>query len=170
MAGSVAHVKNMPKCPQIPPTNPIFEGIPGTNTAVDRKRGIQKAFAENSKLTIVAAEAANWRADEAYELAKKVFKSHPKIGVVYCANDMMAIGLIKYLQESGKTKVVVGGFDALDEAKQAIRSGQMAATVDQRAARQGYLGVISALKLLRGEAVPDVVLVDTALITADSLK
>lgn len=148
----------------------IIEGIPGTNTAIDRKRGIQRAFAENSKLMIVAMEAANWRADEAYELAKRVFKSHPRIGVVYCANDMMAIGLIKYLQETGRTKVVVGGFDALDEAKQAIRNGQMTATVDQRAARQGYLGVISALKLLRGEAVPDVVLVDTALITADSLK
>jgi ribose transport system substrate-binding protein len=148
----------------------IIEGIPGTYTSMDRKRGVQRAFAENRKLRVVATGAANWKAEEAYEVARDLFKSHPKIGVVYCANDTMAIGLIKYLQESGRAKVLVGGFDALDQARDAVRAGQLAATVDQRADRQGYLGVINAIKLIRGEAVPDAVLIDTALVTAGTLK
>ncbi|MCX7174099.1 MAG: substrate-binding domain-containing protein [Proteobacteria bacterium] len=155
---------------KLPTEAAIIEGIPGTNTAMDRKRGVERAFGQNSKLRVVATGVANWKADEAYELARSLFKAHPKIGVVYCANDMMAIGLIKYLQESGRTKVLVGGFDALDQARDAIRAGQMAATVDQRADRQGYLGVVNALKLIRAEAVPDVVLIDTALVTADTLN
>lgn len=73
----------------------IFEGIPGTNTSIDRRRGAERAFKENSNLRIVATGAANWKADEAYELAKRVFKAQPDVGVVYCANDLMAIGLIK---------------------------------------------------------------------------
>lgn len=155
---------------KLPTEVAIFDGVPGTNTAMDRKRGVQRAFNENGKLRLVESGAANWKADEAYELAKRAFKSHPKIGIVYCLNDLMAIGVIKYLQETGKTHVLVGGFDALDEARSAIRAGDMVVTVDQLAARQGYIGVISALKLLHGEAVPNVVMVDTALISASTLK
>lgn len=146
----------------------IIEGLP-VATGFARKRGAQRAFAENPKLRVVATGVANFKADEAYELAKSLFKAHPAIGAVYCANDLMAIGLIKYLQETGRRKVLVGGFDALDEAKDAIRAGQMLVTVDQLAAKQGYLGVVSVHKLLHGEAVPDVTLIDTALVTAATL-
>jgi ribose transport system substrate-binding protein len=148
----------------------ILEGIPGTFTAIDRKRGIEKAFAENGNLEIVATAVANWNADEAYEAAKGLFRTHPNIGVVYCANDMMAIGLIKYLQERGRTAVLVGGYDAVGEAREALRAGRLSVTVDQRADRQGYISVMSALKLLGGEPVPDTVLVDTEVVTGASRK
>lgn len=148
----------------------IVEGVPGTATAIARQHGAHRAFQENRHLRVVPAGAANWKADEAYELAQRLFKAHPKIGAVYCANDLMGIGVIKYLQESRNSKVLVGGFDALEEAKGAIRAGQMAVTVDQRAALQGYLGVTSALKMLRGEEVPKVFLVETQLVSAGGLK
>lgn len=148
----------------------IVGGIPGTATAIERQQGAQRAFQEKALLRLVPSGAANWKADEAYELARRLFKAHPKIGAVYCANDLMAIGVIKYLQESRNSKVLVGGFDALEEARGAIRAGQMAVTVDQRAAQQGYLGVTSALKLLRGEAVPKVLLVETQLVSAGGLN
>ena len=148
----------------------IVEGVGGTSTAIERHRGAQRAFQENAHLRLVSAGSANWKADEAYALARRLFKSHPKIGAVYCANDLMAIGVIKYLQEVGNSKVLVGGFDALEEAKGAIRAGHMAVTVDQLASQQGYLGVISALKLLRGEDVPKVLLVETQLVNAGGLQ
>ncbi len=148
----------------------IVEGLSGTATAIERHRGAQRAFQENGNLHLVHAGSANWKADEAYELARRLFKAHPKIGAVYCANDLMAIGVIKYLQEVRNPKVLVGGFDALEEAKGAIRAGHMAVTVDQLASQQGYLGVISAVKLLRGEDVPKVLQVETQLVSAGGLK
>lgn len=119
----------------------IVEGIRGADNGQQRKRGAERAFQENSNLSVVAMETANWKIDEAYEVAKRIFKAHPHIGVVFCANDMMAIGVLKYLQETGNTQVLVGGFDALEEAKSAIRAGQLSATIDQQAGQQGYLGV-----------------------------
>ena len=148
----------------------ILEGIPGTYTAMDRKRGIEKAFAENGNLRIVATAVANWKTDEAYDVAKGLFRTHPNIGVVYCANDMMAIGLIKCLQERGMTKVLVGGYDAVGEAREALRAGRLSVTVDQRADRQGYISVMSALKLFKGEPVSDTILVDTEVVTSASRK
>lgn len=148
----------------------IIEGVRSTENSAKRQRGAERAFKENSKLKIVASETARWQIDEGYEVAKRVFTAHPKIRVVACANDLMAIGVMKYLSESGKTGVRVAGFDALDEAKAAIRAGSMAVTVDQQSAQQGYQGVMTALKLMRGEAVESVVRVEARLLTRDALK
>jgi ribose transport system substrate-binding protein len=148
----------------------ILEGIRTADNAQQRKAGAERAFKGNPKLKLVAQETANWKIDEAYEVAQRMFKAHPRIGAVFCANDMMAIGVIKYLQESGKQHVLVAGFDALEEAKTALRAGQLAATIDQQASEQGYLGITTALQMLRGEVVPMEVNVDAALVTAQSLK
>ncbi len=148
----------------------IFEGIRSADNANQRKRGAERAFKENSMLHIVAMESANWKIDEAYTVAKHVFGNHPNIGAVFCANDMMAIGVIKYLQETDRKQVLVAGFDALQEATDAIHLGQMAVTIDQQAAQQGYQGVMTALKLLRGETVPEQVLVAAKLISVKDMK
>ena len=155
---------------QQPTEAAIIEGIRSANNAQQRKRGAERAFQENPHLRIVATETANWKIDEAYAVAQRIFKTHPDIGVVFCANDMMAIGVMKYLQETGKSKVLVAGFDALEEAQTAIRAGQLSVTVDQQAGQQGYLGVMTALQLLRGEPSALELEVEAKLVTADTLK
>ncbi|OOZ33869.1 sugar ABC transporter substrate-binding protein [Solemya velesiana gill symbiont] len=65
--------------------------------------------------------------------------------------------------------VLVASYDALDQAKQAIRDGTLQATVDQLPAEQGYLGVQYALKSLEGEKLPGITLIDTLLVTADNI-
>ena len=148
----------------------IIEGIRSANNAQQRQRGAERAFQENPLLRIVASETAHWKIDEGYEVAQRIFTAHPAVGVVFCANDMMAIGAMKYLQETGKTKVLVASFDALEEAKAAIKLGQLAATVDQQAAQQGYQGVMAALQLLQGQSPPLELQVQTQLVTAKSLQ
>jgi ribose transport system substrate-binding protein len=92
------------------------------------------------------------------------------VKLVFCANDMMAIGAIKYLQQSGRTDVLVAGFDALGDVMPALRAGQLAATVDQQAAQQGYLGIRTALQMLAGETPAMQIDVASRLVTAQSLK
>jgi len=155
---------------QVPTEAAIIEGIRTADNANQRKLGAEKAFKENNNLSIVAMETANWKIDEAYTVAKRIFTDHPNIGVVFCANDMMALGVIRFLQESGRNKVLVAGFDAMEDAKAAIKTGEMAVTIDQQAAEQGYLGVMTALALLRGETVADVVEMQASVVTAETLK
>jgi ribose transport system substrate-binding protein len=147
----------------------VLEGMRTAYNGQQRKRGAERGFHTNPAIRIVAEESANWKIDEAYVLTRKLFQLHPKLGVLFCANDMMAIGAIKYLQETGRTKVKVIGFDALDEARTAVQAGQMAVTVNQQADQQGYLGVMTALKLLQrpaSEALPKDLEVRTVLVTA----
>jgi ribose transport system substrate-binding protein len=92
------------------------------------------------------------------------------VELVFCANDMMALGLLKYLQETGKSAVKVAAYDALDEAREAVKEGRLAVTVDQQAAEQGYQGVLLAMRAIRGDTLPEVTLIDTRLVTAEGLK
>ena len=147
----------------------IIEGIRSADNAQARKHGAQRAFAESGSIDVVASQSADWKIDEAYRTARLIFAEHPRVSLVFAANDMMALGVLKYLQESGRPDVRVAAYDALAEAVNEIRAGRLAATVDQQAAEQGYQGVVLAWQLLRGEAVPPVTLVDTRLVTSDSL-
>ena len=146
----------------------VLEGMRSANNAQLRKHGAERGFKTNPAIRIVAEEPANWKIDEAFNITRKLFQRHPRLGLLFCANDMMALGAIRYLTESGRTRVKVIGFDALDEARAAVKAGQMAVTVNQQADQQGYLGVMTALKLLKGETVPKVLEVDTVLVTPDT--
>ena len=148
----------------------ILEGIRTAQNAEDRKNGAQRAFAENPNVQLVAAETANWQIDEAHDVIESIFADHPQIKAVFAANDMMALGVIQYLNEAGRADVLVAAYDALDEAKKAIRTGTLQATVDQQAALQGYQGVAAAMRLLQGEPVEPLTLVDTMLITKDNVN
>jgi ribose transport system substrate-binding protein len=147
----------------------VLEGIQSAQNAQDRRDGALKAFAENSNITVVATETANWKIDEAYQVAAELFTQHPEVKAVFCANDMMALGVIQYLQENNKTEVMVAGYDALEEAKEAIKAGQLQATIDQQAAEQGYIGIKLAVQLLNKENVELLTLVDVMLVTAENL-
>lgn len=143
----------------------ILEGIRSADNARQRMNGAKRAFAENKDIRVVASETANWGIDEAYSVTKAIMTKHPNVQLLFAANDMMAIGAVKYLQESGKSKVKVAGFDALAEALSEIQAGRMVATVDQQAAEQGYQGVVLAHKLLQGQSIPINTTIDTKLVT-----
>ena len=168
--GAYAVTQHMAAQVKTPAQALLLEGIRSADNAEQRKQGALRAFKENPLIRVVASESANWKIDEAYQLAQTLFKAHPDVSLVFCANDMMAIGVIKYVQETGRRGVQIVGFDALDEAKTAIRAGQMLATVNQQADRQGYLGVTTALGLLRGETPAMEILVPAQVVTAANLN
>ena len=146
----------------------ILEGYRDADNAQARLRGAERAFAETSNITVVARETAHWKIDEAYNATRSLLAEHPGIDLIFAANDMMALGVIHYLDEASLTEAVhVAGFDALDEAMPALRDGTLAATIDQQADRQGYVGVEYAVRLLAGEAVPPLTLFDVQLLTSE---
>ncbi len=148
----------------------LLEGIRDARNAQDRLAGAKRAFQENPNITIVASETANWKIDEAHDVTARLFQANPDIGAVFCANDMMALGIIQYLEEKHLSNVLVAGYDNLNEAQQAIKDGKMISTIDQQAALQGYMGVVDAMKMINGETISPLVFVDVILVTKDNIK
>lgn len=148
----------------------ILEGIRTADNARQRMEGAKRAFAETKGVRLVASESANWKIDEGYRVSKQLFDKYPDIKLLFAANDMMALGALKFLQESNRTHVKVAAYDALDEAVAEVKAGRLAVTVDQQAVEQGFQGVMLATRLLKGESVPALMLIDTRLITAATVK
>jgi ribose transport system substrate-binding protein len=156
----------------VPLTQPtkalILEGKRTTISSEDRKNGALRAFRENANIVTVLTESAHWKIDEAYQVTQAQFAANPDIGAVFCANDMMALGALEYLKQAGRTDVLVAGFDAIEQAKEAIQQGRLTITVDQQAALQGYLGVHYANRAMNNEEIPATTIVDITVTTAQS--
>jgi len=154
---------------QRPTKAAILEGIQTAKNAEDRKRGALQAFRENPKITDIYLKTANWKIDEAFNVTRNLFSNHPDIRVIFCANDMMALGALKYLAQAGRKDVLVAGFDALEEVQQPIKDGRLAVSIDQQANQQGYLGVDYASRALKGQPLPAETMVNVKVVTRDTL-
>ena len=168
-AGAYAVAKSVSGRIKRPTEVGMLLGLPQAENGRQREAGARRAFAENPALRVVEGRSADWKVDEGRDVAKGMFERHPGIGLLFCANDMMAIGAAQYLAESGRKGVLVVGYDAIDEAVAEVRSGRLAATVDQQAARQGYVGVEMALRGLRGEKLPAQTMIETKVVDRESL-
>lgn len=142
----------------------VIEGIPDAANSAERKAGALKAFAETPNIEVVAVASGNWRIEEGYATARSILREHPHVKLIFCANDMMALGVLRYLADSRTGGVLVAGFDALPEARRAIAAGTLVASADQNARQQGYLGVKAAMTSLKGAPVEPATLLDATVI------
>lgn len=87
-------------------------------------RAFRKAFAPRHIVTV----HADFDRGEARRAARALL---PRLGVraVFCANDLMALGVLDALSESPGASVPVGGVDAIPEALEALRDGRLFCTV-----------------------------------------
>jgi len=149
----------------------ILEGIPGHETGDSRLRGFRDAVKGTTGVTIVASQPANWERDQGFNVFQNMLQAHPEIDSIFACSDLMALGALEAISaahRSGSIKVV--GFDALDDAKKAIAEGTMAASVAQFPAEMGRVAIESAVKVIRGEKIPDDIKVKLELVTRDNAK
>lgn len=149
----------------------VLEGIPGHETGDSRLRGFREALAASPGVAIVASQPANWERDQGFTVFQNMLQAHPDIDAVFACSDLMALGAVEAIAAAGKTGTIrVVGFDALDDAKTAIKAGTMDASVAQFPSEMGRVAVESAVKVLRGESLPADIGVKLELITRDNLK
>lgn len=127
-----------------------LEGIPGTTAARDRGTGFNKAAA--GKLEVVAKQAADFDRTKGLNVMENILQAQPEIQAVFAHNDEMALGALKAIEASGRDIFVVG-FDATDDAVAAVKEGKLTATVAQKPAEIGAIGVEVADKIVKKQAV-----------------
>lgn len=149
----------------------ILEGIPGHETGDSRLRGFLDAIADAAGIQVVASQPANWERDQGYTVFQNILQAHPDIQVLFACNDMMALGALEAIAEAGKSGAIeVIGFDAVEDARRAIREGRMAASVAQFPFDMGRIAIETAVRVLKGESVPAEIPVRIQLITRETLN
>ena len=139
-------------------------GQPGASAAIDRSKGFQEVFgAANINQSITA----NWSRAEGQSVTEAFLtaQANPAKVLVFAANDEMALGAVQALMASTfVTEYKVVGFDAIDDAVQAVNDGTMEATVAQQPFEIGVQAAKAALDHLSGKTVQKNIPVELTLI------
>lgn len=80
---------------------------------------------------MVVRQVANFDRTQGLHVMENIIQSGTRFNAVFAHNDEMALGAMKALQDAGLTEVLVVGFDATDDARSAVSSGLMRATIAQ---------------------------------------
>jgi ribose transport system substrate-binding protein len=149
----------------------ILEGIAGHETGDSRVKGFRQAIANYPGIEVVSSQTANWERDQGYNVFQNILQSHPDVQALFACSDLMALGATEAIAAAGKTgKIVVVGFDAFSEARDAVLKGTMDATVAQSPFDMGRIAVENAHNLLAGQPVDSEVTIKVKLITKDNAR
>lgn len=149
----------------------ILEGIPGAPSAQARQEGFLAVLEDYPDIEVVSSLTANYSREEGARVMEDVLQANPELDAVYAHNDEMALGAVRAIEAAGRmSEIKVYGIDAVDDALQAIRDGQMVATVKQQPDVEMATAVESAASILRGEEVEPLVIIPLVLVTADDLE
>jgi ribose transport system substrate-binding protein len=138
-----------------------LQGLPGASATRDRGKGFHEGVDGKPNVKVVASQAADFDRQKGLNVMQNIMQATPQFDAVFAHNDEMALGAVKALQ--GK-KVIIVGFDGTDDAKKAVASGEMTATIAQQPDLMGSLAVENAVKAIKGETVPKQIPVDLKLI------
>jgi ribose transport system substrate-binding protein len=127
----------------------IIEGNPGADNATQRRLGFEDAVAEHS-LDLLDSRTAHWETEEANQVFSTMLTAHPDLQGVMAANDSMAIGVVKALENAGRSDIIVVGFDAIPAVLPMIEDGRMLASVDQFGQQMAANAIDLALDVVAG--------------------
>lgn len=107
-------------------------GKPSDNNAQVRSDGYKGVISQYPDLQKAGEEIANWDRQQGQEKMEALLSKNPDINGVIAGNDEMALGAINALKAANKLQQVkVLGFDGNQDAVNAVKSGEMVATVLQ---------------------------------------
>lgn len=139
-------------------------GTAGSSAAIDRGLGFREAISNYGEIEIITAFYGDFSREIAEAGFLRILQEGGKIDGVFAHNDEMILGAMDAAASEGYHDIMFVGYDAIDEAVALVESGDLMATIAQRPAEMGHLAVETAVKELSGEAVPDSIIVDLALI------
>jgi ribose transport system substrate-binding protein len=141
-------------------------GIMGTDVAQDRHKGFTDVMKKHPGIKVVSSQTANFDRGDALNVMENILQAHKKIDGVYAANDEMAIGAVKALEDAGMAgKVKVVGTDDIDPMKELIKSGKAHATVANPPFFLGKDAVNAAKNLAAGKKLQKEVILKAQTVT-----
>lgn len=131
----------------------ILGGITGSQTADDRRRGVEDACRKAGMEVIF--RPADWDEAKANQITQNELGANPDLAAIFAACDPMIIAAKQAVKRKGKLgKILLVGFDAIPAALKVVRKGEVDATIRQDPERMGSEGIEVMVKLLNGEDIP----------------
>jgi ribose transport system substrate-binding protein len=139
-----------------------------SRTGIDRRDGFVNRIAEAyPNIEVVDVQYGGGDQLKSTDLAKAIIQANPDLKGFFGANEGSIIGVLNAVTELGmEGNLVVIGYDAGKQQKEAIRSGVQAGAISQDPVGIGYKCVEAAVKAINGEELPEVI--DTGFVWYDA--
>ena len=139
-----------------------LEGLLGTTAGDEREHGFAAEFATLSKanpgLKLVARQAADFDAGKAFNIMTQLLAANSRIDAVFNGNDDNAVGALRAIKQANRfapigqpNHIVIIGIDGTEQALNAIRNGQMDATISQNPLTMAAKSVSYVEQYLHGD-------------------
>jgi ribose transport system substrate-binding protein len=129
-----------------------------SRSGIDRRDGFLEWMQANAPgIEVLAPQYGGGDQAKSADITKSILAANPDVRGIYGSNEGSAIGVIRGVQESGKTGLTVIGFDSGAAQIEAIRGGTMLGAITQNPVGMGAELVDASMKVIRGESVPPVI-------------
>jgi ribose transport system substrate-binding protein len=136
-----------------------------------REQGFLETIAKHPGIQLIEKDRyAGATVGEAQQAAENLLDKLKQADGVFCSNESVTQGMLNVLMANnlaGKVKFVA--FDTAPTIVDAIRNGQIHATVAQNPRKMGYLAVKTMVDTLDGKTPPQMVDTGCALVTKENL-
>lgn len=149
----------------------IIHGQKGTTPEVDRSKGCGEVIAANPGVKVVAEQYSQiWSQDEGFQIMQNMLQANPDVTIVFAEADALALGAAQAIKVANPSqKIALGGFDGDTAALKALKNGVFDVTATQQTQKMGRDAVANAVKIVAGEKVPPIQLMDATLTTKDNV-
>jgi ribose transport system substrate-binding protein len=134
----------------------------------DRVLGFRDGLAKYPDIKIIAEIPAWGQRSVATSVMEDMLQRIPDLAGVFGVNDDSALGALAAIEDAGKKGIMVVGYDASPEAKEAIKDGRIYGDVIQNPAKIGATAIQTINQYFSGKKVPAKVLVEAGPLIKDS--
>jgi ribose transport system substrate-binding protein len=138
-------------------------------TAQARNQGLHEALDTFPDITVID-QSAHWQQGEGFTITENILTSDPDLNAIFAANDPPALGALQALTAAGREDIFIVGFDAIPDAVEAVKNGDMLATVAQFPRVMGIVGVDLMVTHLNGGEIPELVDSGAMLVTQENAE
>ncbi len=146
----------------------------GSASTEEREEGFLEVMkAEFPGVTLLSADQYGGATREtAYKAAQNLLNRFGEnLDGVFAPNESVASGMLLALREQGLAgKVRYVGFDANEQLVDALKKGEIQGLVVQDPVKMGYLGVMTAVAVLRHEKVSPLIDTGVGLVTLENMN
>ncbi len=144
---------------------------PEVESVIQRVSGFEDELAKYPNIQIVAKLSGHGVKDQAFRTAEDILQAHPDLNAIFGINDDSALGALAAVEKAGKSgRVIIVGFDAVPEARDAIKAGKIYADVIQQPREIGRSTIKAVSDYFSGNDVPPTILIPCSLFTQSDAK
>ncbi|MCL1854832.1 MAG: sugar ABC transporter substrate-binding protein [Clostridia bacterium] len=136
----------------------IIEGLPSVYTTERMGGFVDQAAEKYPDVKLVASQAGDWEREKGMNAAANMLQAHPDINVFYGLSDEMALGAAQACKQAGRDDIICVGLDGNPNAKEAVKAGQLTATLDVGPVDIGKNAIEALIKAINGETLEDPVI------------